>query len=65
MCKDTIFTIDTIAVLVGPCLAWDKSFRKLDLECDNTFLVETLSVGKTVNSRLMELHPIHRLLTQN
>ncbi|MBA0751942.1 hypothetical protein Gogos_000828, partial [Gossypium gossypioides] len=33
------------AILEGPCLAWEKEFRHLELECDNAFLVKVVLAG--------------------
>ncbi|KAH1090172.1 hypothetical protein J1N35_017429 [Gossypium stocksii] len=53
--RDTIFKIETRSVLEGLCVAWEKNFRKIELECDNTLLVESLLAGGAANSKLTEL----------
>ncbi|MBA0631017.1 hypothetical protein Godav_003056 [Gossypium davidsonii] len=42
-------------MLEGLCLVWDKWFQKLELECDNGLLVETILAGGDVDSRMTEL----------
>ncbi|MBA0701070.1 hypothetical protein Goari_020366 [Gossypium aridum] len=61
---DTVFKVEAKAILEGLNLAWDKGFRKLELECDNALLVETILAGEaspnlsTTKPELEELPPI-------
>ncbi|MBA0799754.1 hypothetical protein Gohar_010248, partial [Gossypium harknessii] len=65
ICKDTIFRIEVRFVLEGLCIAWEKGFRQLDLECDNALLVETFLASGSANSMMVELCIIHQLLCRN
>ncbi|MBA0727900.1 hypothetical protein Golax_000848, partial [Gossypium laxum] len=52
--KDVIFKIEARAILEGLCLAWEKGFRHLELECDNAFLVNmSLAGGATDGIRFI------------
>ncbi|KAH1046749.1 hypothetical protein J1N35_037533, partial [Gossypium stocksii] len=60
--KVIIFKIEAIAMLEGLCLAWEKGIRQLEIECDNTLLVETIMAGRAVDNKMLELHSIHRMI---
>ncbi|MBA0613945.1 hypothetical protein Godav_014299, partial [Gossypium davidsonii] len=49
-------------MLEGLCLASDKGFRKLELECDNGLLVETIIAGGAVDRRITTLRLLHSML---
>ncbi|XP_012481099.1 uncharacterized protein LOC105795995 [Gossypium raimondii] len=49
-------------MLEGFCLASDKRFRKLELECDNGLLVETIIAGGAVDRRITTLRLLHSML---
>ncbi|MBA0711538.1 hypothetical protein Golax_010706, partial [Gossypium laxum] len=51
-------------MLEGLHLAWNKGFWKLELECDDTLLIEIILADGAVNSRLTELRLIHYMLIQ-
>ncbi|MBA0811098.1 hypothetical protein Gohar_003029 [Gossypium harknessii] len=63
---DTVFKVEARAILEGLNLAWDKGFRKLELECDNALLEETILAGEaspnlsTTKPELEEPPPIVR-----
>ncbi|MBA0808869.1 hypothetical protein Gohar_024573, partial [Gossypium harknessii] len=63
--KDTIFKVESRALLEGLIIAWETGCRQLELECDNALLVEKLLVGGAANSRIPELRLIHQLLSRN
>ncbi|MBA0847280.1 hypothetical protein Goshw_015552, partial [Gossypium schwendimanii] len=42
--------VEARAMLEGLHLAWNKGFRKLELECDNALLVEIILAGGTTDS---------------
>ncbi|MBA0765874.1 hypothetical protein Gotri_014988 [Gossypium trilobum] len=46
-----MFQIEARVMLEGLHLAWNKGFWKLELECDNTLLIEIILAGGAVNSR--------------
>ncbi|MBA0855139.1 hypothetical protein Goshw_009665, partial [Gossypium schwendimanii] len=52
-------------MLEGLHLAWNKGFWKLELECDDTLLIEIILAGGAVNSRLTELRLIHYMLIRS
>lgn len=60
----SVFKVETRAMLEGLFLAWDKGFRKVEVECDNTLLVELLLSGGGASSSLMELQLLHQVLSQ-
>ncbi|KAG8480229.1 hypothetical protein CXB51_024845 [Gossypium anomalum] len=60
--EGTIFQVEERAMLKGLHLAWNKGFRKLELECDNALLIEIIIAGGAVNSRLTKLRLIHHML---
>ncbi|KAK5840961.1 hypothetical protein PVK06_009869 [Gossypium arboreum] len=60
-----IFQVEARAVIEGLQLAWNKEFWKLELECDNTLLVEIILTGGAADSRLMELQLIHHVHIQS
>lgn len=41
--SDSMFKIEARALLEGLLLAWDKGFKKIIVECDNSLLVDLLS----------------------
>ncbi|MBA0842672.1 hypothetical protein Goarm_002482 [Gossypium armourianum] len=60
--ETSLHAVEARAMLEGLCLAWDKWFQKLELECDNGLLVETILVGGDVDSRMTELRLLHSML---
>ncbi|KAK5834266.1 hypothetical protein PVK06_018143 [Gossypium arboreum] len=63
--KDSIFRIEARVVLEGLCIAWERGFRQINVECDHVLLVETILVGGAASSRMVELKFIHLLLNRN
>ncbi|MBA0792585.1 hypothetical protein Gohar_017073, partial [Gossypium harknessii] len=49
-------------MLEGLFLAWDKGFRKVEVECDNALLVELLFSSGGASSSLVELRLLHQAL---
>ncbi|KAK5825589.1 hypothetical protein PVK06_020445 [Gossypium arboreum] len=62
--NESIFKVETRAMLEGLFLAWDKGFRKVEVESDNALLVELLLSGGGASSSLIELQLLHRVLHQ-
>lgn len=60
--KESIFKVETKAMLEGLFIAWEKGFRKVEVECDNTLLVELILSYGRANSSLVELRLLHQLL---
>lgn len=60
--NDSVFHIEARAILEGLYFTWDKGFRKVEVECDNVLLVGLLVPGRAVNSTLVELRLLQRLL---
>ncbi|MBA0755525.1 hypothetical protein Gogos_021086 [Gossypium gossypioides] len=44
--KDEVFKIEARSMLERLHLLWDKGYRQVELECDNTFLVEIILLEK-------------------
>ncbi|MBA0726700.1 hypothetical protein Golax_002510, partial [Gossypium laxum] len=59
--KETIFRVEAQAMFEGLRIAWEKGFRQLELECDNTLLVETLLASGAANSSLAILSLVNFL----
>lgn len=57
--KETNFKVKTRAKLEGLFLAWDKGYRKIEVECDNALLIDLLLSGGRVHSSLVELRLLH------
>ncbi|KAA3481205.1 putative (S)-N-methylcoclaurine 3'-hydroxylase isozyme 2 [Gossypium australe] len=55
--KDTIFNIEARVVLQGLQIAWENKYRKLELEYDNTLLVESILAGGTTNNKFGGVTP--------
>ncbi|KAH1039618.1 hypothetical protein J1N35_041361 [Gossypium stocksii] len=60
--KDEVFKIETRSMLERLHLLWDKGCRQVELECDNTVLVEIILVGEAIDSHFTELRAIHKLI---
>ncbi|KAK5836378.1 hypothetical protein PVK06_012165 [Gossypium arboreum] len=60
--KDEMFKIEARSMLERLHLLWDKGYRQVELECDNTLLVEIMLVGGDIDSHFMELRAIHKLI---
>ncbi|MBA0831769.1 hypothetical protein Goarm_016207, partial [Gossypium armourianum] len=43
-------------------IAWEKGFKKVEVDCDNILLVELILSGGGANSSLVELRLLHQLL---
>ncbi|KAH1056517.1 hypothetical protein J1N35_034582 [Gossypium stocksii] len=54
--------VEAKAMLEGLSLAWDKGFQKLELDCDNGLLIETILARGATNSRMTELRLLHSML---
>lgn len=59
---ESVFKVETRAMLEGLFLAWDKGFWKVGVECDNALLVELLLPGGGASSSLVELQLLHQVL---
>lgn len=64
-CNEAIFRIEACVILKGLHIEWEKRFRKIELKCDNAFLVETLLAGGVVYSSLVELRLINYFFIRN
>lgn len=51
----SVFKVESCAMLEGLVLAWDKGFRKIEVECYNALLVGLLLSGGGASSNLVEL----------
>lgn len=60
--KESVFKFETRAMLEGLFIAWEKGFRKVEVECDNALLIELLLSGGGTNSILIELRLLYKLL---
>ncbi|KAK5845912.1 hypothetical protein PVK06_002155 [Gossypium arboreum] len=60
--NESVFKVETRAMLEGLFLAWDKGFLKVVVECDNTLLVELLLSNGGASSSLVELQLLHQVL---
>ncbi|XP_017632474.1 uncharacterized protein LOC108474958 [Gossypium arboreum] len=63
--KDVIFKIEARAIIEGLHLAWKKEIWQLEIECDNALLLETIVAGGAADSKMLELHFIHRMIPLN
>lgn len=52
-------------MLEGLLLAWDKGFRKIEVESDNALLVELFQSGGRSNSSVAEMRLIHQILQRD
>ncbi|MBA0678932.1 hypothetical protein Goari_020249, partial [Gossypium aridum] len=53
------------AILESLCIAWEKGYRQLEIECDNALLVESVLMGGAASSKLVKLHLINAYLKRN
>ncbi|MBA0561732.1 hypothetical protein Golob_018533, partial [Gossypium lobatum] len=60
--KGFVFKVEARAVLEGLFIAWEKGFRKIEVECDSALLVELLLTGGGANNSLVELRLLDQLL---
>ncbi|KAH1030183.1 hypothetical protein J1N35_040087 [Gossypium stocksii] len=65
MSKETVFRIEARVILEGLHITWEKSYRQLEIECDNALLVESFLAGSATNSNLVELRLINGYLNRN
>ncbi|KAH1090806.1 hypothetical protein J1N35_018063 [Gossypium stocksii] len=63
--KDEVFRIEARSMLEGLRLTWDKGYQQVQLESDNALLVELMLVGESIDSHIVELRAIHKLLHRN
>ncbi|MBA0760930.1 hypothetical protein Gotri_023642, partial [Gossypium trilobum] len=63
--KKTIFRIEARAIIEGLRIALEKSYRQLEMECDNALLIEFVLTGNAVSSNLAELCLINGYLRKN
>lgn len=54
--------VEVRAMLEGIQLAWDKRYRKVEMEGDNSLLIESILVGSVVDRKMMELRLVHGML---
>lgn len=59
-----IFQVEARAMYKGLRLAWDRWHRRVELECDNCLLVETILAGGTIVSEMVELRLLHDLIVR-
>ncbi|KAK5772131.1 hypothetical protein PVK06_048402 [Gossypium arboreum] len=57
--KDVVFKIEARAMVERLFIAWEKGFRRIEVECDNVLLVKLLLAGDDANSNLVELRHLH------
>lgn len=50
-------------MLEGLRLARVRGYQRVEMECDNNLLVETILVSGAASSKMLELRPIHDMLT--
>ncbi|MBA0596587.1 hypothetical protein Gorai_013402, partial [Gossypium raimondii] len=60
--KKLAFKVEIRAMLEGLFITWEKGLRKVEVECDNTLLIELILSGGGANSSLVELRLLHQLL---
>lgn len=60
--SSSIFKVKARTMLDGLILAWDKGFKKVEVECDNMLLVELLHSGRGANGKIVEVCLIHQML---
>ncbi|MBA0762166.1 hypothetical protein Gotri_024708, partial [Gossypium trilobum] len=61
----TVFRVEARVILEGLRIAWEKGYRQLEIECDNTLLVESVLMGSAASSNLVELRLINVYLKRN
>lgn len=54
-----ILSIEAKAVLIGMEIVWDKSFRQVEVECDNAMLMENVWNGLAAMTNIDEVRRIH------
>lgn len=54
-----ILQVEARAVLEGMKLAWDRGFKKIEVEYDNALLIELIQNGWTSMSNVDEIRGIH------
>lgn len=52
---ESVFTVESRALLEGLLLAWDKGYRGIEVESDNALLMELLLFGGGANNTLAEV----------
>ncbi|KAK5786994.1 hypothetical protein PVK06_041645 [Gossypium arboreum] len=57
--KGFVFKVEARTILEGLFIAWEKGFRKIEVECDSALLVELLLTNWGASSSLVELHLLH------
>lgn len=62
--KETIFKIEARSILKGLHIAWNNGFKRIELECDNALLVESLLAGNATSSQMVELRLIQGMMHQ-
>lgn len=60
-----IFQVEARAMLEGLQLAWDRGFRKVEVESDNSPLVETILTGGATDSSMMELRLVYDMIIKD
>lgn len=53
--SESIFKTEARSMLEGLFLAWDKGYKKIEIESDNALLVDLLNLGGGISSNLMEV----------
>ncbi|MBA0844775.1 hypothetical protein Goarm_022820, partial [Gossypium armourianum] len=54
-----IYQIEAQAVLEGFQLAWEKGFRRVEVESDNVMLIKSLQSGLATVNNVKEIRMIH------
>ncbi|KAK5835116.1 hypothetical protein PVK06_010802 [Gossypium arboreum] len=60
--EKSVFKVEDRAMVEGLFIAWEKGFRRIEVECDNAHLIELLLAGGGAKSNLVELRLLHQLL---
>ncbi|MFQ6643415.1 hypothetical protein Gotur_018017, partial [Gossypium turneri] len=60
-----IYQIEAQAILEGFQLAWEKGFRRVEVESDNVMLIKSLQGGLATVNNVKEIRMIHRYCFKN
>lgn len=64
MGEGSIFQVEARAMLEGLRLAWGRGYRKVEVECNNSLLVNLILVRATDN-KMLEVRLIHGMLNRS
>lgn len=63
---ESIFKVEARALLESLFFAWDKGFRKVEVECDDdSLLVDLVTSSGGINSSLIEVRLLHRHISMS